>query len=143
MLNNSEKQSFFAGLRHVFSTPKKTANKTIGRPVKCVRFVDYPVFDIDGKEYSVNLEDSKMMKDVYKYLDSLQETMESEFVLTQKRTYAVPNLDKYLTLLIRLECESVDDGGKIYSVVTHMGIENAILQDKADNVEPEPVTELH
>lgn len=143
MLKNSEKQSFFAGLRHVFSTPKKTANKTIGRPVECVRFVDYPVFDIDGKEYSVNLEDSKMMKDVYKYLDSLQETTEAEFVITQKRTYAVPSLDKYLALLIRLECESINNDGKICPVVTNVGIENAILQDKADNVEPEPVKELH
>lgn len=143
MLNNSEKQSFFAGLKHVFGAPKKSANKTIGKPVECIRFVDYPVFNIDGKEYSVDLENSKMMKDVYKYLDSLHETTEAEFVITQKRTYAVPSLDKYLALLISLACESVDDGGKIYSVVTHVGIENAILQDKADNIEPEPVKELH
>lgn len=142
MLNKSEKQSFFAGLRHVFSG-SKSANKTIGRPIECVRFVDYPVFDIDGKEYSVDLENSKMMKDVYKYLDSLQETMESEFVITQKRTYAVPSLGKYLALLISLTCESVNDDGKICSVVTNVGIENAVLQDKADNVEPEPVKELH
>lgn len=147
MLNNPENQSFFAGLKHAFfgsksadKTPEKPAE--IGRPIECTQFVDYPVFDIDGKEYSVDLEGSKMMKDAYEYLDSFPET-NGDFILIRKRTYAVPSLNKYLALTISLACESAEYSGKISYVVTHMGIEKAYLLDKAEDVEPEPVTELH
>lgn len=158
IMRNSERQSFFAGLKHAFSKSKSAdmdkkkeakgfvclqeASKN-GKPVKCIRFVDYPVFSIDGEEYSVDLEDSKMMKDVYKYLDSLHEKTEAEFVITQKRTYAVPSLNKYLALTVQLACEGVDDGNRICCLVTHMGIENAVLIDKADKIEPEEVSQLH
>lgn len=146
MLKNSEGQSFFAGLKHAFfgskadKEPEKTPES--GRPVKCVQFVDYPVFNIDGKEYKVDLEDSQMMKDAYKYLDSLPES-NNDFILIRKRTYAVPRLGKYLALTISLACESAEYSGKISYVVTHMGIEKAYLLDKADSVEPEAAVELH
>ena len=148
MLKNSEGQSFFAELKHAFFGPKvdKKPEKTpeIGRPVKCVQFVDYPVFDIDGKEYSVDLEGSTMMMEAYKYLDSspFPETT-SNFALTRKRTYAVPSLKKYLALTISLAGESAEYGGKVSYVITHIGIEKAFLLDKAEDVEPEAATELH
>lgn len=150
MLNNSEGQSFFAGLKNAlashlsFGSESANADKTTGKTVKCVEFVDYPVFDIDGKEYSVDLEGSKMMNETYEYLDSFEAT-KAEFILTQNRTYAVPSLDKYLALSISLACESAEYDDKICYVVTHLGIENAILLDNVDSdkVEPEPVEELH
>lgn len=84
------------------------------------------------------------MNDVYEYLDSIDVT-KAEFTLTQIRTYAVPSLNKYLDLTISLECCSVEENEKIFYVVTHMGVENAVLQDNADKsmVEPEPVQELN
>lgn len=57
-------------LNKIQNLKESTTQKT----VECVQFVDYPVFDIDGKEYSVDLEDSRMMNDVYEYLDSLDVT---------------------------------------------------------------------
>ena len=39
--------------------------------------------------------------------------------------------------------KSAEYSGKVSYVVTHMGVEKAYLLDKAENVEPEPVTELH
>lgn len=127
-------------LNKIQNLKKSTVQKT----VECVQFVDYPVFDIDGKEYSVDLEGSRMMSDVYEYLDSIDVT-KAEFTLTQIRTYAVPSLNKYLTLTISLACESVEENEKIFYVVTHMGIENAVLLDNAGKsmVEPEPVQVLH
>lgn len=150
MFNNSEGQSFFAGLKNAlashlsFGSESANAAKTTGKTVECVEFVDYPVFDIDGKEYSVDLEGSKMMNDVYEYLDSFEAT-NADFILTQNRAYAVPSLGKYLALSISLACESAEYNDKICYVVTHLGIENAVLLDNvnSENVEPEPVEELH
>lgn len=128
----------------MLSEIQNVKESTIEKTVECVQFIDYPVFDIDGKKYSVDLEGSRMMNDVYEYLDSIDVT-KAEFTLTQIRTYAVPSLNKYLNLTVSLACESVEENEKIFYVVTHMSIENAVLQDNADKsmVEPEPVQVLH
>lgn len=115
--------------------------------IDCVDFNDYPVFEIDGKKYYVDLENSRLMKDVEHYLETerfLATTnvidKEPELILHKKRTYLIPSLNKYLRLNVWIACELVDDE---YYAITHLGIEKAVLSSIAFGaIEPETVEEL-
>ncbi len=128
----------FNNLKKVFTSRQK---------IDCVEFNDYPVFKIDGKKYYVDLENSRLMKDVERYLETerfLTTTRvidkEPELILHKKRTYLIPSLNKYLNLNIWIACELVDDE---YYTITHLGIEKAVLSSTAFGViEPETVEEL-
>ena len=128
----------FNNLKKVFTARQK---------IDCVEFNDYPVFEIDGKKYYVDLENSRLMKDVECYLETerfLTTTnvidKEPELILHKKRTYLIPSLNKYLRLTVWIACELVDDE---YYAITHLGIEKAVLSSTAFGViEPETVEEL-
>lgn len=109
--------------------------------IKCVEFNDYPVFEIDGEKYYVELEDSQLTEDVERCLKNIKANKNRpEFVIDEKRTYFVPSLNKYLNLVISVACELVDDE---YYTITHLGIENAVLTNVArEMAEPENVEEL-
>lgn len=120
---------------------------TSHQKIDCVEFNDYPVFEIDGKKYYVDLENSRLMKDVERYLETerfLTTTnvidKEPELILHKKRTYLIPSLNKYLRLNIWIACELVDDK---YYAITHLGIEKAVLSSTVFGaIEPETVEEL-
>ena len=109
--------------------------------VKCIEFDDRPVFEIDGKEYSFDLEGSKMMQDVYGYLDSLAAKDGDYFTITSKGVYAIQGLGKLLALTVAFDCEAAEYDRLRY-VVAHMAIDKAVLLDREDGLEPEIVTEL-
>ena len=109
--------------------------------VKCIEFVDCPVFEIDGKEFSLDLEGSKMMRDVYDYLASLTAKEGDYFTLTSKGVYAIQGLGKFLALTVSFDCEAAEYDRLRY-VVAHMAIDKAVLLDREDVLEPEIVTEL-
>lgn len=108
--------------------------------VKCIEFVDRPVFEIGGRNYSVDLEGSKMTEDVYKFLNSLSVKEDDFFTISRMRVYAIPSLGKYLALAVNLYCESAEYE-KLRYVVTNMGIESAFLLDNASEIEPENMEE--
>lgn len=114
------------------------------KSVKCVEFIDRPVFEIDDKNYSVDLsvdlENSEMMRDVYKYLNSLPVKEDNFFTLSRMRVYEIPSLGKYLALTVNLDCESAEYEQLRY-VVTNMGVESAFLLDVASEIEFEPMEE--
>ena len=114
---------------------------TSHQKINCVEFNDYPVFEIDGNKYYVDLENSQLTTDVERYLKTLEvDEKVPEFILSNKRTYLIPRLNKYLRLTITIGCESVDDE---YYAITHLGIEKAVLSSTASGViEPETVEEL-
>lgn len=120
---------------------------TLYQKIDCVEFNDYPVFEIDGKQYYVDLENSKLMKDVERYLKTEHYLTtakvidkEPELILHKKRTYFIPSLNKYLRLNVWVACELVDDK---YYAITHLGIEKAIMLNFVHGViEPEIVKEL-
>lgn len=128
----------FNNLKKVFTSRQK---------IDCVEFNDYPVFEIDGKKYYVDLENSRLMKDVERYFETERFlttakviNKEPGLILHKKRTYLIPSLNKYLRLTVWIACELVDDE---YYAITHLGIEKAVLSSTAFGViEPEMVEEL-
>lgn len=128
----------FNNLKNVFTSRQK---------IDCVEFNDYPVFEIDGKKYYVDLENSRLTTDVERYLKTerfLTTTRvidkEPELILHKKRTYLIPSSNKYLRLTVWIACELVDDE---YYAITHLGVEKAVLLSTAFGViEPETVEEL-
>ena len=111
------------------------------KKVNCIEFVDRPIFEIDGKEYSLDLEGSKMMKDVYEYLDSLTAKDDDYFTITSKGIYAIQGLGKLLALTVAFDCEAAEYDRLRY-VVAHMAIDKAVLLGREEVLEPEIVTEL-
>lgn len=141
MLNKlTVRQSYIQKMKEAISKHQLFSSHKAEKSVECVEFVDVPVFDIDGKEYYVDLEDSKMMKDVDRYLGSLEVTKD-EFIITEHRTYAVSSLGKYLALSISVACEAAEYDSHIRYVITHLGIDDAVLLDSAGSriVDPEEV----
>lgn len=120
---------------------------TSRQKIDCVEFNDYPVFEIDGKQYYVDLENSQLTKDVERYLETERYLTvtnvidkEPELILHKKRTYLIPSLNKYLRLTVWIACELVDDD---HYAITHLGIEKAVMLNTAHGViEPETVEEL-
>ena len=110
------------------------------KSVKCIEFVDRPVFEIGGKKYSVDLESGKMMKDVYEHLNSLSVKENDFFTISRMRVYTIPGLEKFLALTISLDCESAEYE-KLRYVVTNVGVESAFLLDNASETEPETMEE--
>lgn len=112
------------------------------KKINCVEFKDYPVFDIDGKRYYVDLKKSRLMMRAKNYLKTINKRNEKGFIIVTdiKRTYPIPSLNKYLRLKILIACELVDDE---YYAITHLEVEKAFLLDTAYGViEPEIVQEL-
>lgn len=102
---------------------------------------DYPIFKIDGKQYYVDLKNSRLALRAKNYLKTL-DTNENGIVIATKikRTYSIPSLDKYLRLTIFITCELVDDD---HYDITHLGVEKAVILNAAHGViEPETVEEL-
>lgn len=132
MLNFNNLKKLFTP--HTQSVPQE-------EPIECVEFNDYPVFEIDDKKYYVQLEDSRLTTDVERFLKTVDaDEKEPEFVINEKRIYSVPSLNKYLKLIVSVDCELVD--GKYYAI-THLGIENAFLASSVYGIiEPEKVEEL-
>lgn len=128
----------FNNLKKVFTSRQK---------IDCVEFNDYPVFDIDGTQYYVDLENSKLTTDIERYLKTERYLeaikvidKEPEVILSKKRTYLIPSLNKYLRLTVWASCELVDDK---YYAITHLGIEKAVMLNTAHGtIEPEIVQEL-
>lgn len=111
------------------------------KSVKCIEFVDRPVFEIDGKEFSVDLEGCEMMRDVYECLKSISSVKENDFLtISRMCVFAIPSLGKYLALTVTLDCE-LAEYEKLCYVVTHMGVESAFLLKTASEIEPESIEE--
>lgn len=121
--------------------------KNNNETVECVAFIDYPVFKIQGKEYAlVDLTDSRLVHDVDRELRTTKvDSATTEFTLTRRGLYFIPDLNEYLDLLVSVDCELEDFCSQIdvdsRYVGTNVGIlDVALVDDKKDaKVEPETV----
>lgn len=139
--NNLVQKANLQSIKKFFAPRESSAPQEEETIVKCVEFNDYPVFEIDGKQYRVELENSRLTADVESFLNTLEAGEEGpEFVINEKRTYPIPSLDKYLSLIVSVACELADDE---HYVITHLGIEKAVLPSNVFGmIEPETVEEF-
>ncbi|MDC2828470.1 hypothetical protein [Limosilactobacillus mucosae] len=118
--------------------------------VECIAFVDYPVFEIQGKEYAlVDLTDSRLVHEVDRELQKTKVDRDTfDFTLTRHGLYFIPDLNEYLDLLVTIDCELEDTFSSINSksryVSTNIGIRDLkLVADRGDaQVEPETVDVL-
>ncbi|MDC2828980.1 hypothetical protein [Limosilactobacillus mucosae] len=113
--------------------------------VQCVEFIDNPVFEIHGKQYSLFLEDSKMVHDVDKALALLPINQAGIGIpIFQHRVYEVPSLEADLALDVLIDCQPWDTAENSHYVSTNLEIVKAKLIPQRNDVktEPEKVFEL-